>query len=88
MRALWRAGAWAETSANRATLAKILARADHLDTSALHVEPALLGQIAGHAVPRLMAFHDGTANFPWRSQAAWRPTWPPWRLPRKRFFRR
>ena len=71
MRALWRAGRWAEVAANRTTLAELLARPEYLDTSAMHIEPALLGRIADHPVPQLLSFHEGTANFPWRSQAAW-----------------
>jgi NitT/TauT family transport system ATP-binding protein len=71
LRALWRAGQWAEASANRATLAEILARAEYLDTSALHIEPALMGRVGDQKVEQLLQFHDGTANFPWRSQAGW-----------------
>lgn len=71
LRALWRAGRWAEAAANRATLAEILARADYLDTPALHVEPALMGRMGEETVPQLLSFHDGIANFPWRSQAGW-----------------
>lgn len=71
LRALWRAGQWAEARANRAMLAEILARKDYLDTSPLHIEPALMGRIGDRPVPQLLSYHDGTANFPWRSQAGW-----------------
>ena len=71
LRALMRAGRWADAPDNRATLAELLARETYLDTSALHIEPALLGRIADQIVPQLLTFHDGTANFPWRSQAGW-----------------
>lgn len=71
LRALWRAGRWADAAENSATLAEILARAEYLDTSALHIEPALQGRVADQLVPDLIHFHDGTANFPWRSQAGW-----------------
>lgn len=77
LRAVWRAGEWAGDPENRTTLAELLARPQNLDTSSLHLEPALYGRVlvehAGPevAVPQLLAFHDGLANFPWRSQAGW-----------------
>ncbi|MDR5651929.1 CmpA/NrtA family ABC transporter substrate-binding protein [Ruixingdingia sedimenti] len=77
MRAVWRAGRWAEDPANRTTLAELLAQPHTLDTPALHMEPALRGRVLPDArgpevaVPQLLAFHAGLANFPWRSQAGW-----------------
>lgn len=75
MRAVWRAGAWADE--NRDSLAELLALPRNLDTSSLHIEPALRGQVLPQArgieaaVPQMLEFHAGLANFPWRSQAAW-----------------
>ena len=77
LRAVWRAGQWAGDAENRTTLAELLARPQNLDTSSLHIEPALYGRVLPeHAGPevgvaQLLAFHDGLANFPWRSQAGW-----------------
>lgn len=71
MRAVWRAGRWAEAPGNRATLADILARPAYLDVAAAYLEPALFGRVGAHQVPQLLTFHDGVANFPWRSQASW-----------------
>lgn len=77
MRALWRAGAWAGDPAHRASLAELLAAPRNLNTSSLHIEPALSRQIlpqrqgAELRVPQLLEFHEGLANFPWRSQAGW-----------------
>jgi NitT/TauT family transport system ATP-binding protein len=75
MRAIWRAGEWAD--ANRDSLAELLALPRNLDTSSLHIEPALRGQVLPMArgieaaVPQMLEFHAGLTNFPWRSQAAW-----------------
>lgn len=77
MRAVWRAGRWAEVDANRSTLVELLASPPYLDTLALHVEPALAGRILPsptsdeQRVPGLVSFHAGAASFPWRSQAGW-----------------
>lgn len=75
MRAIWRAGMWADE--NRDSLAELLALPRNLDTSSLHIEPALRGQVlplargTEAAVPQMLEFHAGLTNFPWRSQAAW-----------------
>ncbi|MGL4281701.1 MAG: CmpA/NrtA family ABC transporter substrate-binding protein [Albidovulum sp.] len=77
LRALWRAGRWAGDPANRTTLAEGLARAAYLD-----LPPELVDRALSHRllvtpqgpeidVPQFQSFHDGLANFPWRSQAAW-----------------
>lgn len=76
-RALWRAGRWAGNPANRTTLAEVLSRPAHLD-----LPPELIDRALSHRllvtpqgpevdVPQFQTFHDGLANFPWRSQAAW-----------------
>ncbi|WP_323040497.1 CmpA/NrtA family ABC transporter substrate-binding protein [Gemmobacter sp.] len=77
LRAVWRAGMWAADPDNRTTLAELLALPRNLDTSSLHIEPALRGRVLPTArgaeveVAQLLAFHEGLANFPWRSQAGW-----------------
>lgn len=77
LRALWRAGRWAGDPANRTMLAEVLSRPAHLD-----LPPELIDRALSHRllvspegpevdVPQFQAFHEGLANFPWRSQAAW-----------------
>lgn len=73
MRAIWRAGRWLGQSQNHAVAADLLARS--LSVSSERIESVLAGRqvMAGREVrvPRLIDFHQGAANFPWRSQAAW-----------------
>ncbi len=77
LRALWRAGGWLADPARRATAADILARDAYLDRPAEILERAMTGHLAVGTdgtmrhVPDFVRFHDGAANFPWRSQAAW-----------------
>ncbi|MCA0272377.1 MAG: ABC transporter substrate-binding protein [Proteobacteria bacterium] len=77
LRALWRAGRWAGNPANRTTLAEVLSRATYLDLAPDLIDRALSHRLlvtrAGPEVevPQFQTFHDGLANFPWRSQAAW-----------------
>lgn len=77
LRAVWRACRWLAQPDSRATASDLLARA-----SALNVDPELIERaLSGHLLPALNAaavdspgfieFHEGAANFPWRSQAAW-----------------
>ncbi|WP_299648144.1 ABC transporter substrate-binding protein [uncultured Jannaschia sp.] len=77
LRALWKAGRWLDQPEKRGTAAEILARPDYLDLPVGLVERALRGDFVTsphgdirHA-DRFVTFHDGAANFPWRSQAAW-----------------
>lgn len=77
IRTLWRAGKWLDEPGNRRMASEILARAEYLNVAAEVLERALTGHIqissrgAPRSVPGLIAFHDGAATFPWRSQAAW-----------------
>lgn len=77
MRAVWRAGAWAGARENRDSLAELLALPRYLDTSSLHIEPALRGRVLPQVpgveadVAQLLELHAGLTNFPWRSQAGW-----------------
>jgi ABC-type nitrate/sulfonate/bicarbonate transport system substrate-binding protein len=77
MRAVWRAGKWLDDPQNRQTVCEILCRAEYVNAPAEILERALRGQMV--ITPRgelrkvsgMIRFHDGAANFPWRSQAAW-----------------
>lgn len=76
LRALYRAATWADSPANRAELAEMLARPDYLGLSAEAMLPALSGrvrtgdgkdvQVDDFFVPLRKA-----ANFPWISHALW-----------------
>lgn len=77
MRAVWRAGKWLDDPLNRQTACEVLCRTEYVNAPAEILERALLGQMV--VTPRgelrkvsgMIRFHDGAANFPWRSQAAW-----------------
>jgi len=77
IRALWRAGRWLDDRRNRPVAAELLARSDYLNESSELLDRALSGQfqIAPWGAQRVcdgfVRFHDGAANFPWRSQASW-----------------
>jgi NitT/TauT family transport system ATP-binding protein len=77
IRALWRACRWVGDPANRLTASEILSWRAHLDLSPDLIDRALTGRLLMTAagpetpVPQFLTFHDGAANFPWRSQAAW-----------------
>lgn len=77
MRAIWRSCLWLAQPESRATASEMLARDDALGIDAEIIERALSGRMplsrTGPLVesPGFLEFHDGAANFPWRSQAAW-----------------
>ncbi|WP_372884747.1 ABC transporter substrate-binding protein [Shimia sp.] len=77
MRAVWRAGRWLGDAKARATASDLLSRKAYLDVPAELIERALLGHLTAsgqgelRVVERFLEFHDGAANFPWRSQARW-----------------
>ncbi|MDP5306927.1 CmpA/NrtA family ABC transporter substrate-binding protein [Paracoccus spongiarum] len=77
MRAVWRACRWLDQPESRATASEMLARDDALAIEPEVIERALSSRLllsaTGDGVdsPGFIAFHDGAANFPWRSQAAW-----------------
>ena len=77
MRAVWRAGRWLCAPDSRTSAAEILAHKSYLDLPSEVIDRALTGQfvISGQAdqrqVPGFVEFHNGSANFPWRSQAKW-----------------
>lgn len=77
MRAVWLAGRWMDDPANRATVADLLARSEHVNAPPELLDRALRGQMVissrgeERRVPGMIRFHEGAAPFPWRSQAAW-----------------
>lgn len=77
IRAIWRAGRWLEQPSNHAVATEILARSEYLGISAEITERALSGHLLtkprtfGRHMDEFVSFHDGAANFPWRSQASW-----------------
>lgn len=77
MRAVWRAGRWLNAADSRTAAAEILAQKAYLDLPSDVTDRALTGRftISGQAeqreVPDFVTFHEGAANFPWRSQAKW-----------------
>ncbi|MDO9637053.1 MAG: ABC transporter substrate-binding protein [Pseudotabrizicola sp.] len=76
MRAVWRACRWLDRPDNRGTAAEILSRPDYLNLAPELTERGLLGRLhisaAGEVrqFPGFIRFHEGGANFPWRSLAA------------------
>lgn len=77
IRAIWRAARWLGNHDNRLTASEILARKEYLDLPAELLERSLTGNLeisprgVRRNVPSFLEFHDGAANFPWRSQASW-----------------
>ena len=77
VRAIYKAAVWLDDPQNTPLAVEILARSQHLDLPDHAIEPALTGQFvlqAGDApvnVDRLITFHGGAANFPWRSHERW-----------------
>lgn len=76
MRAIWRACRWLDQADNRSTAAEILSRPDYLNLPPELSERGLLGRLHVTAAGEVrhfsgfIRFHDGAANFPWRSLAA------------------
>ncbi|MDO8884481.1 MAG: CmpA/NrtA family ABC transporter substrate-binding protein [Pseudotabrizicola sp.] len=76
MRAVWRACRWLDRPDNRGTAAEILSRPEYLNLPPELTERGLLGRLHVSAAgevrqfPDFIRFHDGAANFPWRSLAA------------------
>lgn len=77
VRSVWRASQWMSVSGNTSVTAEILSRPQYLDIAAEIIERPLLGQVtidgSGSTVhvPRCIEFFDGSATFPWKSQALW-----------------
>lgn len=76
MRAVWRACRWLDGPGNRGTAAEILSRPDYLNLPPELSERGLMGRLHVSAAgevrhfPGFIRFHEGAANFPWRSLAA------------------
>lgn len=76
MRAVWRAGRWLDQPENRGTAAEILSRGDYLNLPSELAERGLTGRLlvtpSGEfrQMKDFIVFHEGAANFPWKSQAA------------------
>ncbi len=77
IRAIYKATAWLDAPQNTPLAVEILARSQHLDLPDETIDPALGGRLvtrqgtAPIQTQRLLNFHSGAANFPWRSQASW-----------------
>ena len=77
MRALWRAARWTADPANHLLLAEVMSRPGYLDVSSDLVDRTLSQRVLVAPqgpelhIPQFQTFHEGAANFPWRSQAAW-----------------
>lgn len=77
VRAVYKAADWLSQRENTPLAVEILASSEHLDLPDHAIEPSLTGRIATKAgndpieTSQFMAFHEGAANFPWRSQAGW-----------------
>ncbi|WP_347304391.1 CmpA/NrtA family ABC transporter substrate-binding protein [Croceibacterium sp. TMG7-5b_MA50] len=75
--ALSHAAAWCDAPENRAELAEMLARPDHVGMPAELIAASLNGQFVPRAgaaplpADDFLLFHREAANFPWRSQALW-----------------
>lgn len=77
MRAVWKASRWLGNPDTRATASDLLSRKTYLDVPPELIDRALSGHLTvtgqgeQRRVDRFLEFHDGAANFPWRSQARW-----------------
>lgn len=76
VRAVYRAAEWCDRPGNRAELAALLSRPEHLDQPAGIIQRGLDRRLTGLAgveieAPGFMTFAAGAATFPWISHAAW-----------------
>lgn len=77
MRAIWRACRWLGAPENRFLVSDLLSGPDRLPIPAEVIDRALSGRLIisdrgeEREAPNLIAFFEGAATFPWRSQAAW-----------------
>lgn len=77
IRAIWRAGRWLAQDSSTSLAAEFLARPNYLNLPAEILERSLSGRLIvsqngeQRRTDRFVEFHNGTANFPWRSQAQW-----------------
>ncbi len=76
VRALVRACCWLDEASNHQEAAAILARAEYIGVAASVISEPLSGQMRlgrgrVSAVPDMVVFNRGDANYPWRSHAVW-----------------
>lgn len=77
MRAVWKAGRWLSAGGEQTTAAELLARQSYLDLAPEIIDRGLTGRFLisergeMREDPNFLSFHEGAANFPWKSQAAW-----------------
>jgi NitT/TauT family transport system ATP-binding protein len=77
IRAIYKASYWLDQPENTPLAVEILTRSQHLDLPDHAIDPALSGRFITklgqrpQQTDRFLSFHEGTANFPWRSQAHW-----------------
>jgi ABC-type nitrate/sulfonate/bicarbonate transport system substrate-binding protein len=73
LRALLRAGLWADAPEHRLELAQMLAQPRYVDTPIETLTASLLPSEPDAAGPAFdqIAFHRNAASFPWRSHAVW-----------------
>lgn len=71
------ASRWLDEPGNREEAARLLAHRPYIDLPEEIIAASLVGRVRPGAdedpvsIPDLHQFHHGTANFPWRSHAAW-----------------
>lgn len=73
LRALLRAGVWADAPGNRAALAAMLASPRYVGSPEATVAASLVksGSVGQAPVADPIVFHNAAASFPWRSHAVW-----------------
>ncbi len=77
MRAVWKAGRWLGSGGTKTTASEMLSRGAYLDLAPDIIDRGLTGRFVVNArgdtrdCPGFIEFHEGAANFPWKSHAAW-----------------
>ncbi|SMX27411.1 Bicarbonate transport ATP-binding protein CmpC [Pelagimonas phthalicica] len=77
IRAIWRACAWLAAPGSRMLASELLSRGGYLNLPTEIMDRALTGTLTvtpqglQRHCANFLEFHDGSANFPWRSQAQW-----------------
>lgn len=77
IRAIWRAGRWLAQEDSSLLATEVLSRPEYLDLAPDIIERALNGRLLinskgdARTTNRFVEFWDGSASFPWRSQAEW-----------------
>ena len=77
MRAIWKAARWLSEGGVETTVTELLSRESYLDLAPEIIDRALTGNLVINGrgetrqCPGFIEYYAGSANFPWRSQAAW-----------------